>query len=136
MTDPIADMLTRIRNASLVNKKEVIIPMSDVKKKLLEVMLRERYIQKVEVLEADPEAKDESRFARLKVLLKYVDDKPFIMALKRVSKPGLRKYVTKQRVPVVLNGRGIAIMSTELGIITNKEARRNKLGGEVICEIY
>ena len=136
MTDPIGDMLTRIRNASAVKKSDVTMPMSKLKFRVAETLEKEGWIQKVEVVKA---SKDESKssFDELKVVLKYKKSgKSAINTIKRVSKPGLRVYVGKDELPKVLNNLGIAVISTSQGVMTNKEARKKKLGGEVLCEVY
>ena len=136
MTDPIGDMLTRIRNASAVKKSDVTMPMSKLKFRVAETLEKEGWIQKVEVIKA---SKDESKssFDELKVSLKYKKSgKSAINTIKRVSKPGLRVYATKDSLPKVLNNLGIAVISTSAGIMTNKEARKKHLGGEVLCEVY
>ena len=136
MTDPIGDMLTRIRNASAVNKTDVTMPMSKLKFRVAETLEKEGWVQKAEVIKA---SKDESKssFDELRLVLKYKKSgKSVISTIKRVSKPGLRIYVTKDNLPKVLNNLGIAVISTSQGIMTNKEARKKKLGGEVLCEVY
>ena len=127
MTDPIADMLTRIRNAVMVNKTEVLIPLSKVKEKIAETLVKEKYIESYEVIESGK---------TLKLKLKYEDNKPAISHLKRISKPGCRIYVSKNKIPEVLNGYGLAILSTSSGIMTNKEAKKRQIGGELLCEIW
>lgn len=128
MTDPIADMLTRIRNASLVHKKEVVIPFSKMKKTMADILVREGYLAKVE------EGKTKPPF--IVVTLKYADGFPAIQAVKRVSTPGHRRYIKTTDIDKVLNGLGLAIISTPRGLLTDKEARAAKVGGELICEIY
>lgn len=136
MTDPIADMLTRIRNASMVKKSEVVLPMSKLKFQIAKILEKTGYLEKVEEVVADKALKSSS-FASLRLVLKYREDKqPFITSLKRISKPGLRVYVDKDHIPQVLNSYGIAILSTSSGLMTNKEAFAKKVGGEVLCEIY
>lgn len=136
MTDPIGDMLTRIRNASSVKKTDVTMPMSKLKFRVAETLEKEGWIQKVEVVKA---SKDESKssFDELKLVLKYKKSgKSAINKIKRISKPGLRVYVGKDDLPKVLNNLGIAVISTSQGVMTNKEARKKQLGGEVLCEVY
>ena len=126
MQDPIADMLTRIRNAQHAGKQEVKFPGSKVKKAIVQVLQDEGYITGFEMLEGvKPE---------ITVSLKYFQGQPVISRLKRVSRPGLRIYKSSNDLPRV-SGFGIAIMSTSQGIMTNKLARRQNLGGEVICEV-
>ena len=137
MTDPIADMLTRIRNASAVNKEEVVLPMSKVKHNIAKILVKEGWINKVEVIKTKSKKNVSFVFDELKLILKYKKSgKPAVSSLKRISKPGCKIYVSKDNLPRVLNNLGIAIISTSKGIMTNKEARKNGVGGEVICEIY
>lgn len=126
MTDPIADMLTRIRNAQAVKKSEVVLPYSKLKHSLAQILVREKYLANVEKLEG----------AKLKIGIKYDAQGPVIRSLRKVSKPGRRVYRGHKELPYVLNNLGIAIISTSQGLVTNKEARIKKMGGEVICEIY
>ncbi|MGL4283214.1 30S ribosomal protein S8 [Eubacterium aggregans] len=130
MTDPIADMLTRIRNANNAGHKAVEIPASKEKKAIAEILLEEGYIKKVEHI-------DDDKQRMIKVALKYGEDKSRVIAgIKRISKPGLRVYVNKDEIPKVLNGLGVAIISTSKGVLTDKEARRAGIGGEVICYVW
>lgn len=129
MTDPIADMLTRIRNALMVKKQAVSIPFSKIKLEMARIMKEEGFIEDFK--------KEENGHAEILVSLKYQKEgRPAIEKLRRISKPGRRVYANRQQMPRVLNDIGIAIMSTSKGIMTNKEARRQKVGGEVLCEIY
>lgn len=126
--DPISDMLTRIRNATLVGKAEVVIPFSRIKLEIAKIMENEKFIGGLQILE---------RERQLKVFLKYDEDgSPAVRNLKRISKPGRRVYAPKDDLPLVLGGLGIAIVSTSRGLMTAKEAARAGLGGEVLCEIY
>ena len=128
-TDPIADLLTRIRNAASAGHKFVELPASKLKVDLVKVLLQEGYIKSYEMKE-DPKG----RFQVLRIVLKY--DKtgyPVIRSLRRVSRPGLRKYSKSDTIPRVLNGAGVAIMSTNRGILTDRVARREGIGGEVLC---
>ncbi len=136
--DPIADMLTRIRNSFLVKKKEVIIPMSKIKCEIAKILEREKWISKFEIVKGEAGAKNKAAaFDNIKITLKYNEDgRSHISLLKRISKPGLRVYVDKEHIPTVLNNFGIAILSTPQGLMTNKEARRKNIGGELLCEIY
>ena len=140
MTDPIADMLTRIRNASIVRKTEVVLPMSKIKLAVAKILEKESWIQKAERIPAGTALVNKdgvSKFDQIKIVLKYKKSgRSSITNIKRISKPGLRIYVGKDEMPRVLNGFGIAVISTSQGIMTNKEARRKKVGGEVLCEIY
>ncbi len=138
MTDPIADMLTRIRNASMVKKAEIVLPLSKLKLEIAKIMEKEGLVGQTEVIKGDNQSKNKSAaFDRLRIVLKYNEERqPRISSLKRISKPGARVYVGKDSLPKVLNNIGIAIISTPKGLMTNREARKNQLGGEVICEIY
>lgn len=136
MTDPISDMLTRIRNASATSKREVVLPMSKVKHEIAKILEKEDWVQKVEIIKGDNAKNSQSKFDQLKIVLKYKKSgKPYISTLKRISKPGLRVYTGKEELPRVLNNFGIAIISTSQGVMTNKEARKKGIGGEIICEI-
>ena len=129
-TDPIADMLTRIRNANSAKHKEVDIPASNMKRAIDQILLDEGYIASFE------EIKDEKQ-GMLRITLKYDENgKRVIDGLKRISKPGLRIYVNKDELPQVLNGLGIALISTSKGIKTDKEARKEGLGGEVLAYVW
>jgi len=136
MTDPIADMLTRIRNAQAVNKGEVIIPFSKLKMEIAKILTKEGFIESAEMTKEINRFNTE--FSVIKVKLRYSDkDKtPIIRQIKRISKPGRRVYLNYQKLPHVLGGVGIAIISTSKGLMTNNEARHQKVGGEVLCEIY
>ena len=130
MTDPTADMLTRIRNASNAKHQTVDIPGSNMKKSLAEILLEEGFIKGFDVIE-------DGKQGILRVQLKYGQNKEkLITGIKRISKPGLRVYVKSDEVPRVLGGLGIAILSTSKGIVTDKVARQNSLGGEVICYVW
>lgn len=131
-TDPIADMLTRIRNANSSKHKTVDIPSSNMKKSIANILLKERYIKAVEEIESENNAQ-----GIIRITLKY-DEKGarIIDGLKRISKPGLRVYASKDELPKVLNGLGIALISTSKGIKTDKEARNEGLGGEVLAYIW
>lgn len=137
MTDPIADMLTRIRNASTVHKQEVVLPMSKIKFNISKILEREGWVAGTEVIKGSGRKNGSASFDQLRIVLKYKDDgKPEISSIRRISKPGLRVYAGKGKLPRVLNNLGIAIISTPQGLLTNKEARKKGVGGEVICEIY
>lgn|SRR5574344_602593 len=129
MTDPIADMLSRIRNANLAKHKSVEVPASNMKKDLAQILLDEGYIKGFNVTEDDKQG-------IITIDLKYVDDQRVISGLKRISKPGRRVYVGSQDVPSVLNGLGTAIISTSKGVMTDKSARKETVGGEVICYVW
>lgn len=129
MTDPIADMLTRIRNGNSAKHKSVEIPASNMKKDLAQILLDEGYIKGFYVTEDDKQGK-------ITIDLKYVGEQRVISGLKRISKPGRRIYVGAKEVPSVLNGLGTAIISTSKGIMTDKQARKEAVGGEVICYVW
>ena len=137
MTDPISDMLTRIRNASAVKKQEVVLPMSKIKYEIAKILKGEGWIYDAEIIKGQGDKNKSSAFDELKIVLKYKKSgRPVISDLKRISKPGLRIYSNKNNLPKVLNNLGIAIISTPRGLMTNKEARKQGLGGEVLCEVY
>jgi len=130
MTDPIADMLIRIKNASMARHKSVIVPASKIKLEIARILKEEGYIEDFKYIEEKPQAK-------IEIFLKYDENKrPVIAGVKRVSKPGRRIYRGYRNLPKVLDGFGIAIVSTSQGIMTDHEARRRKIGGEVLCEIW
>lgn len=129
MTDPIADMLTRMRNALLTKKREVVMPYSHVKYRIAEILRDSGYVARVEKKENAP-------VAQLVIELKYHGDGPAIQSLLRESKPGHRAYRRAHELPKVLNGYGIAVVSTSQGIMTAEEARKRGIGGEVICSVY
>lgn len=133
MSDPIADMLTRVRNSMMRQHKTVSMPSSKVKLAIAEVLKKEGYIMDYQVVSQQP-------FDILRLTLKYVGEKkdrrPVITGLQRVSKPGRRVYVGKKEIPWVLSGMGIAIVTTSKGVMTGQEARRKGVGGEVLCKVW
>ena len=130
MTDPIADMLTRIRNANQMKHLTVLVPASKIKLEILNVIKNEGYIEDVEFVE-------DGKQGEIKVTLKYTDKKErVIKGITRISKPGLRVYAKSTEMPKVLNGLGVAVVSTSNGVMTDREARQNNLGGEVIAYIW
>ena len=130
MTDPIADMLTRIRNANSVGHKEVEIPASRMKKAIVQILLDEGYIESYDIIE-------EGVQGTIKVTLKYGPNKEKVISgIKKISKPGLKVYAKANEVPKVLDGLGIAIVSTSKGIVSDKKARELGVGGEVICFVW
>ena len=130
MTDPIADMLTRIRNASNAKHDSVDIPASNIKKELAQILLNEGFVKGFDVI-------DDTKQGIIRVDLKYgKQNEKVISGIKRISKPGLRVYVKSDEIPRVLGGLGIVIISTSKGIITDKIARKEKIGGEVICYVW
>ena len=128
-TDPIADMLTRIRNANKENHKTVDVPSSKMKKNIANILLEEGFISKIEEIE-------EGIKKTMRLSLKYVNKTKVISGLKRISTPGLRIFVNSEELPQVLNGLGIAIISTSKGVMTDKKARKLNIGGEVIAYIW
>ena len=132
MTDPIADMLTRIRNANIAFQDDVVMPASKVKAALAQILEQEGYITGYAVEE------DASRpYQRLRIELKYTPDrKRTISGIKRISKPGLRVYTKATDLPRVLGGMGISILSTNRGLMTDRQARESKVGGEILCQVW
>ena len=130
MTDPIADMLTRIRNALMVNKEVVEVPSSKMKKAIADIMLSEGYVSDVKLVE-------DGLSGKLVITLKYAGKcQPVINGLQRVSKPGLRTYAGVENMPKVMDGLGVAILSTNKGVMTDKQAKAANVGGEVLCYIW
>jgi len=134
MTDPIADLLTRIRNGIMARHRVVDCPASNIKKNIVKILFEKGYILNYKFEEA---GKDSPQ-GNIKIALKYNPEtkKPAIKSIQRVSRPGLRKYVGHEDLPRVLNGLGVAVISTSQGVMTDKEARAKNIGGEVICYIY
>lgn len=140
-TDPISDMLTRIRNGLMTKKDEVVLPYSKLKLQLAQILQKNGYLKKIEGVGPSQQRDKKSErknysHRQIRIELKYKDGSSVITNLKRISKPGRRVYVGKDELPYVLNNLGIAIISTPQGLMTNKEARKKGLGGEVICEVY
>ena len=131
MSDPIADMLTRIRNANTAKHDTVDVPSSKMKKAIADILVNEGYIKKYDIV-------NDGKFDTLHITLKYGVDKneKIITGIKRISKPGLRVYAGKNEIPKVLGGLGIAILSTNQGVITDKEARKLQVGGEVLAFVW
>jgi len=130
MTDPIADMLTRIKNALRAKKEEVDIPSSNLKLRIAEILKEEGYIKDFKLIQ-------DAKQGIIRVFLKYDEyGEPLISGLKRVSKPGRRIYVSKDQIPRVMRGLGVAILTTSKGIMTDREARKMGVGGEVICYVW
>ena len=130
MTDPIADMLTRIRNANTVKHETVDVPASNIKKEIVRILLEEGVVRGYDVIEDEKQG-------IIRIQLKYGQTgERVISGLKRISKPGMRVYADKHEVPRVLNGLGISIISTSKGILTDKQARKENVGGEVICYVW
>ena len=131
MTDPIADYLTRVRNANTAMKKSVDIPKSVMKMSLSQILKEEGFIRDFEVIKEEGTVKE-----NIRVYLKYDQKTRVISGLKRISKPSLRVYVGKEDIPKVLGGLGVAVLSTPAGIMTDKKARREGMGGEVLCYVW
>jgi len=130
MNDPIADMLTRIRNAQVAKHDAVVLPASNAKKAIAKILLAEGYVRNVDFIDDGPQGS-------IKITLKYVSGKqPVIAGLKKISKPGLRVYAKGSELPKVLGGLGIAIISTSKGLMTDKDARKQMIGGEVLAYIW
>ncbi|HET9878713.1 MAG TPA: 30S ribosomal protein S8 [Candidatus Limnocylindria bacterium] len=130
VTDPIADMLTRVRNASAARHREVTLPSSKVKREIARILAEEGFIDSFATVPGDVQE-------QLTLRLKYVEGKtPVVSGLKRISKPGLRVYARKTEIPRVLGGLGIAVLSTSRGIMTGSQARKLNLGGEVVCYVW
>ena len=130
MTDPIADMLTRVRNAIRANKETVEIPSSNMKKAIADIMLSEGYVSDVKLVE-------DGYNGKILITLKYIGKKQNVInGLKRVSKPGLRSYAGVENMPKVMDGLGVAVLSTNKGIMTDKQAKAANVGGEVLCYIW
>ncbi len=130
VTDPIADMLTRIRNAGMARHQSVLIPASKMKESIAQILKREGYVQ-------DFDFPPDAEHPTIRVWLKYgPDKKPVMSGLRRISKPGLRVYTRHKDIPIVLGGLGIAILSTPQGIMTGHDAWRKHVGGEVLCYVY
>jgi len=129
ITDPIADMLTRIRNAIMASHDDVLVPSSKMKLSVIKILKEEGFIDSYEVLKGKPQP-------MIKIHLKYTDEQPAILGLERVSKPGLRVHVGRREIPRVYGGLGIAILSTPKGIMTGQEAWRQHLGGEILCYVW
>jgi small subunit ribosomal protein S8 len=130
MTDPIADLLTRVRNANVVRHEIVEVPSSNIKRSISNILLQEGYIK-------DLEEYTDGSVSMLRISMKYGQSKErVITGLKRISKPGLRVYCGKEEIPKVLNGLGVAVISTSNGIVSDKEARKLGVGGEVLCYIW
>ena len=128
MTDPIADFLTRVRNGYLAGKKQMEVPHSRIKEQLSQILVKEGYLGKLKI--------ENLKFKILKLTLKYKGKKPALTDIKRISKPSLRIYAKAKEIPRVKTGFGITIVSTPSGLMSDREARKKNLGGEVICQIW
>ena len=129
LADPIGDFITRIRNAYLVRHDELLVPHSKMKRAIAEIMVTEGYLDGVEVVGKAPKLS-------LKLKLRYIKDKPAITGIKRVSKPGRRLYASVKDIPKTLGGYGITIVSTSKGLLTDKQAKKSSVGGELICQVW
>ena len=130
MTDPIADMLTRIRNANTVKHETVDVPASNIKKEIVRILLEEGFVRGYDVIEDEKQG-------IIRIQLKYGQEgERVITGLKKISKPGMRVYAANHEIPKVLNGLGISVISTSKGILTDKQARKENVGGEVICYVW
>lgn len=129
MSDPIADMLTRIRNASSARKPVVDVPASNVKREVARVLQQRGFIKKFVIV-------DDGKQGMIKILLRYTEGVPAIQGIERTSRPGLRQYASVDQLPKVQSGLGIAIVSTSQGVMTDYEARKLKVGGEVLCKVW
>ncbi len=127
--DPIADMLTRMRNAIMAGHESVLVASSKMKLSIVKILKEEGYIDRYEVLKGKPQP-------MIKIHFKYTDEQPAILGLERVSKPGLRVYAERHEIPRVYGGLGIAILSTSRGVMTGQEAWRQRLGGEILCYVW
>ena len=129
MTDPIADMIIRIKNACMAERKDLVMPHSRVKEAIIKLLKENNYITDYEVIEKAPQKE-------IKIVLRYVGKLSAITDVKRVSKPGKRTYVKASEIPKTLNGYGLTILSSNLGIMDDKAARKAKVGGEILCQIW
>ena len=129
MTDPVADFLTRLRNAAIARQRRVDVPASNLKKAITKILYEQHYIDKYTELEAATQG-------TIRIYLKYYNGRPVLSGLRRISTPGRRVYAGAGELPRVLNGLGVAIISTNRGVMTDKEARRLNVGGEVLCYIW
>ena len=129
LNDPISNMLTNVRNALQGQKETVDVPASKLIGRMLEIFKSDGYIEDFKLMKSNTQG-------TFKIYLKYDDKKPLIMGLKRISRPGLRVYTRGREIPRVLNGLGTAVISTSKGVITDREARKSKIGGEVLCHIW
>jgi len=130
VTDPIADMLTRIRNANMTRKDHVLVPASRLKLEVAKVLKAQGYIQKYDLI-------DDKRYGQLRIHLRYARERDrVITGLRRISRPGMRVYVNSKQIPRVLGGLGIAVLSTSDGVLTDREARRRRIGGEILCYVW
>jgi small subunit ribosomal protein S8 len=128
-TDPIADYLTRVRNAVRAKHKKVDVPASNMKKELTRILIEQKFFEGYTLIE-------DNKQGILRISLKYYDSKPVLSGLRRVSRPGIRQYKSAEDLPRVQNGLGVALISTSKGLMTNKQARKENVGGEVVCYVW
>ena len=138
MTDPIADMITRIRNAQMAKKPEVLVPYSAIKLSIAQILFSENYVAKVERIPGSASRRRGHLISdQIRIILYYTDEgKASILSIQKISKPGKRVYCGHSELPRVQNNYGVAILSTPKGVMTNNQARRERLGGEVLCEVW
>ncbi len=129
VTDQISDMLTRVRNANLAHHDHVLVPASKLKLEIAKILKAQGYIQKYDLI-------DDKRQGQIRIHLRYTSREPVISGLRRISRPGVRIYVDSEHLPRVQGGLGVAILSTSQGVLTDREARRRKIGGEVLCYVW
>lgn len=135
VNDPIGDLLTQIRNGYMAGKERIVVPHSVMKEELVKILHKKEYIQSSRV-KTQPSKTGKSTIKVLEIELKYTGNKPSVEEVKRVSKPGRKVYVDKDHIPSVLSGYGTAVISTSKGLLTDREARKQKIGGELICQIW
>ncbi len=137
MTDPISDLLTRIRNASAVKKAEIVLPYSRLRHEVSKVLESEKYVLRTEKIPAAKPGEEGPRYDQLRIVMRYRSNgNPVIRHIKRVSRPSRKVYVTVDKIPTILNGLGMAIISTSKGLLTDRQARKEKIGGELMLEIW
>ena len=136
VTDPIADMLTVIRNGLQARKKDVVVPASKLKRAILQILKDEGYIEDFQEFSVPTRKGEQGKKLRFQIFLKYYNGKPVIAHIEKVSKPGRRVYVSADEIPRVRNGLGIAILSTSKGVMTDKKARKERVGGELLCIVW
>ncbi len=136
VTDPIADMLTIIRNGLQARKKDVVVPASNLKRAILQILKDEGYIEDFQEFSVPTRKGEQGKKLRFQIFLKYFNGKPVIAHIERLSKPGRRVYVSVDEIPRVRNGLGIAILSTSKGVMTDKQARKERVGGELLCIVW
>lgn len=137
MTDPISDLLTRIRNASAVKKADIVLPYSRLRHEVAKLLETEKYVLRTEKIPAAKVGEEGPRYDQLRIVMRYRSNgTPVIRHIKRVSRPSRKVYVTVEKIPTILNGLGLAVLSTSKGLLTNAQARKEKIGGELMFEIW